>query len=140
MNGRKGVVAVYNYKTGEILCALTTPTYDPDNVPDIQDGDETYSGVTVHDLLMLAKDASIPKASTNMQVVVAGATDGFHVVLTLCDTDPACRTGESLVADAEDGKAMEKDSAFKLILTEDKKPARWVRNLQSLTVKAVSAD
>jgi len=35
MDGRKGTVAVYNYKTGEILCAVTTPTYDPDNVPDI---------------------------------------------------------------------------------------------------------
>ncbi len=35
MAGRKGTVAVYNYRTGEILCALTTPTYDPDNVPDI---------------------------------------------------------------------------------------------------------
>lgn len=36
MNGRKGTVAVYNYETGEILCALTTPTYDPEQVPDIE--------------------------------------------------------------------------------------------------------
>lgn len=35
MKGRKGTVAVYNYKTGEILCAVTTPTYDPNDVPDI---------------------------------------------------------------------------------------------------------
>ena len=40
LDGRKGVVAVYNYKTGQILCAVTTPTYDPDNVPDIA-GDTT---------------------------------------------------------------------------------------------------
>ena len=46
MAGRKGTVAVYNYKTGEILCAVTTPTFDPDNVPDIE-GDSTgaYEGV-----------------------------------------------------------------------------------------------
>ncbi len=46
MGDRKGTVAVYNYKTGELLCAVTTPTYDPDNVPDIE-GDTTgaYSGV-----------------------------------------------------------------------------------------------
>jgi len=37
---RKGTVGVYNYKTGEILCAVTSPTYDPDNVPDIE-GDTT---------------------------------------------------------------------------------------------------
>ena len=35
LGDRKGTVAVYNYKTGEILCAVTNPTYDPDNMPDI---------------------------------------------------------------------------------------------------------
>ena len=46
MSGRKGTVAVYNYKTGEILCAVTTPTYDPENVPDIaNDTTGTYDGV-----------------------------------------------------------------------------------------------
>lgn len=42
----KGTVGVYNYKTGELLCAVTTPTYDPDNLPDIK-GDTTgaYEGV-----------------------------------------------------------------------------------------------
>ena len=41
--GRKGTVAVYNYKTGEILCAVTGPTYDPDNLPDLTG--ESYEGV-----------------------------------------------------------------------------------------------
>ena len=27
--GRKGTVAVYNYKNGQILCAVTSPNYDP---------------------------------------------------------------------------------------------------------------
>ena len=46
LGDRKGTVAVYNYQTGQILCAVTTPTYDPDAVPDI-DGDTTgqYDGV-----------------------------------------------------------------------------------------------
>ena len=51
MAGRKGTVAVYNYKTGEILCAVTTPSFDPDNVPDIQDGDERYEGIYVNRFL-----------------------------------------------------------------------------------------
>lgn len=43
---RKGTVAVYNYKTGEILCAVTSPTFDPDNVPDVgADDSGTYDGV-----------------------------------------------------------------------------------------------
>lgn len=41
-----GTIALYNYETGQILCAVTTPTYDPDNVPDIS-GDTTgaFEGV-----------------------------------------------------------------------------------------------
>ncbi len=55
MAGRKGTVAVYNYKTGEILCAVTTPTYDPDNVPNIE-GDESgaYSGVYLNRFIQSA--------------------------------------------------------------------------------------
>lgn len=46
LGSRSGTVAVYNYKTGEILCAVTTPTYDPDNVPDIAGDDSgAYEGV-----------------------------------------------------------------------------------------------
>lgn len=46
MGEYKGTLAVYNYKTGEILCAVSTPTYDPDNVPDIQnDTTGVYEGV-----------------------------------------------------------------------------------------------
>ena len=45
MGKKKGTVAVYNYKTGEILCAVTTPTYDPDNVPDIDESSEKYEGI-----------------------------------------------------------------------------------------------
>ena len=36
MGDYKGTLAIYNYQTGEILCAVTTPTFDPDNVPDIE--------------------------------------------------------------------------------------------------------
>lgn len=28
----EGTVAVYNYKTGELICAVSTPTFDPDNL------------------------------------------------------------------------------------------------------------
>ncbi len=55
MDGRKGTIAVYNYKTGEILCALTTPTYDPENIPDIA-GDESgkYDGVYLNRFIQSA--------------------------------------------------------------------------------------
>ncbi len=38
-----GTVAVYNYETGALLCAVTTPNFDPDNVPlDIAAQDAPY--------------------------------------------------------------------------------------------------
>lgn len=52
LDGRKGTVAVYNYKTGQILCAVTTPTYDPDDVPDILgDTSGKYEGAYVNRFL-----------------------------------------------------------------------------------------
>lgn len=52
MNGRKGTVAVYNYRTGEILCAVTSPTFDPDNMPDIaSDQTGAYDGVYLNRFL-----------------------------------------------------------------------------------------
>ena len=48
MGSYKGTVAVYNYKTGQLLCAVTTPTYDPDNVPSFTEEDEAYKGLYVN--------------------------------------------------------------------------------------------
>ena len=47
LDGYEGVIAVYNYKTGEILCAVSSPNYDPDDVPDVEE-DEAYEGVYVN--------------------------------------------------------------------------------------------
>lgn len=46
MEGYKGTVGIYNYKTGEILCSVTTPTFDPD-IPlgDEIENIEQYGGV-----------------------------------------------------------------------------------------------
>lgn len=44
----KGTIGVYNYKTGEILCAVTTPVFDPDHVPDISADEEQYEGMYVN--------------------------------------------------------------------------------------------
>lgn len=46
MGSYKGTIGVYNYRTGELLCAVTAPTYDPDNVPNIEDDTSgQYTGV-----------------------------------------------------------------------------------------------
>lgn len=42
MNGNKGTVCVYNYQTGETVCMVSSPTYDPNNKP--RDIDTNTSG------------------------------------------------------------------------------------------------
>ena len=41
----KGTVAVYNYKTGELICAVTSPSFDPDNIPDISEDNGQLEGM-----------------------------------------------------------------------------------------------
>lgn len=49
LSGRRGTIGVYNYQTGEILCAVTSPSYDPDNMPDVEhDTTGKYHGVYVN--------------------------------------------------------------------------------------------
>ena len=52
LGDRVGTVAIYNYKTGALVCAVSTPTFDPDRVPDIA-GDTTgaYTGVYLNRFL-----------------------------------------------------------------------------------------
>lgn len=54
LNGRKGTVAVYNYKTGEILCLVSAPSYDPRNVPGDLETNEKYQGVYLNRFLSSA--------------------------------------------------------------------------------------
>lgn len=48
MKGKKGAVCVFNYKTGEVVCLVSTPTYDPENPPVINSGDDNYDGVFIN--------------------------------------------------------------------------------------------
>ncbi len=79
MGDRKGTIAVYNYETGEILCAVTTPTYDPDNVPDIAgDTDGTWDGAYVNRFL---KSTYIPGSIFKI-VTAAAALETIDDIMT----------------------------------------------------------
>ena len=45
LNGRKGVVAVYDYTTGDLLCEGSSPSYDPNNPPSDINENPAYEGV-----------------------------------------------------------------------------------------------
>lgn len=49
LDGRKGTVGVYNYKTGAIVCMVSSPNYDPTDPPKV-DADDS-SGIYMNKLL-----------------------------------------------------------------------------------------
>jgi hypothetical protein len=97
---------------------------------------ENYSGVSLSDLLKKVGTPSgeAVRGKLFMTAVVAEGTDHYRVLYSLAEVDPSIHTGDVLVADSVDGHPLEKDGAFKVVSTEERRPARWVRNLTQISV------
>jgi hypothetical protein len=100
---------------------------------------ETYSGVPLADLL---SKVGVPlgesvRGKVFLTGVVASGADGYGVLYSLAEVDPSIHTGDVIVADTVDGKKLDKDGAFKMVSSEERRPARWVRNLASISVVKV---
>ena len=67
--------------------------------------------------------------------VIAEADDGYRVVFSLAELDSGIIESEVIVADTMDGAPLpEKLGPFRLVVPCEKRPARWVRMLKSITV------
>jgi hypothetical protein len=101
--------------------------------------EETYTGVRVADLLA-KMDVPLGQKFRGVAVsdyLVATGSDGYVAVIALAEADPSFHSGDVMVADSMDGKPLdEKSGPFKLVVTDDKRHARWVRNLISLELKS----
>ena len=101
--------------------------------------DETYLGVALSDLLAnygvpLGKDL---RGKALALYVVAAGSDNYKAVLSLAEIDPAFHPGDVIVADTMNGMPLDAASGpFKLVVTEDKRPARCVHNLVSLELRS----
>jgi hypothetical protein len=101
--------------------------------------DETYSGVLLATLLAIV-NAPIGKELQKDALtgyLIASGSDGYSVVLSLAEADPSLHGGRVLVADARDGQPLAKSGPYQLIVSEDKHPARWVRNLDSIALQGI---
>jgi DMSO/TMAO reductase YedYZ molybdopterin-dependent catalytic subunit len=100
--------------------------------------DETYSGVRLSELLakLGAPLGDGLRGKALAGYVVATGTDGYRSVLAMAEIDPGFHPGEVIVADAMDGKPLDAHNGpLKLVVTEDKRPARSVRNLVQIDWK-----
>ena len=99
--------------------------------------DETYSGVPL-DQFLARVGAPLGKelhGEAMTSYLVAAGSDGYSVVLSLAEVDPSFHEGQVLVVDTRDGQPLGNYGPFQLIVSDDKRPARWVHNLVSITLQ-----
>jgi DMSO/TMAO reductase YedYZ molybdopterin-dependent catalytic subunit len=98
---------------------------------------ETYEGVPLAEIL---KRAGVPQGSDLRgpalgTYVRAEAEDGYSVVFSLSALDSSIQDSGILVADTLNGEPIpDKLGPLRLIVPHDKRPARWVRMLRTITV------
>ena len=149
--GQQPIVPAQNSATaelrisGDIASALTLSASDLKKMPrqtlkvlnPHEKKEEVYEGVTVRELL---RRAGVPqndklRGAAMASYVVAEASDGYRVVYSLAELDSDFQDSEVIVADTlNDSPLGEKQGPFKMVAPHDKRPARWVRMLRSLTV------
>lgn len=132
--------------TGAVKQALSLSAGDLAKMPratvrTTSNGMETvYEGVWLHDVL---KAAGVPqggelRGKALASYVLAEAQDGYQVVFSLGELDPAFIDNEILLADTANGKALfGAQGRFRLVVPKDKPGARSVRMLTKLEVVQV---
>ena len=129
--------------TGAIAKPFTLTTADLAQMPRAMvtmsnGGIETrYEGVWMHEIM---KRAGVPlgealRGKALATYVIAEAQDGYQVVFSVGELDPAMTNAEILVADTSNGKPLFGDNGtFRLVIPNDKRGARSVRMLTKLEI------
>ena len=62
--------------------------------------------------------------------VLVTAADGYRVVFSLSELDPALGNATAILAVSRDGKALsEKEAPYRIVVAGDDRPARWIRQV-----------
>jgi hypothetical protein len=68
--------------------------------------------------------------------VMVSASDGYRVVFALAEFDPDFTDRIVILADRRDGHALApSEGPFRLVVAEEKRHARWVREVTALDVE-----
>jgi DMSO/TMAO reductase YedYZ molybdopterin-dependent catalytic subunit len=98
---------------------------------------EKYEGVLLEELLKRAGVAQGEKLRGALMAtyVIAEAEDGYRVVFSLAELDSGILDSDVIVADTMNGESLApKQGPFRLVAPHEKRPARWIRMLKSITV------
>lgn len=102
----------------------------------------TYAGVLLADLVsgVGAPRGEAIKGPERATVIRVTGADGYQVALALLETDPLTRKGRVIVADREAGRPLTPaDGPFRLVVEDDLRPARSVRQVELIEVLRLAA-
>ncbi len=102
--------------------------------------EEVYEGVALATLLKQAgvSQGSQLRGAAMATYVLAEGSDGYRVTFSLAELDSDFEESEVIVADTVNGAPLGgKLGPLRLVVPHDKRPARWVRMLQSIKVVSV---
>jgi hypothetical protein len=111
----------------------------PQHTIQVKEHDKTisYSGVLICDVLAQAGAPGGDKlrGKALSSYVLATAKDGYAVVYALPEFDPQFTDAQPLIATKADGQPLtETQGPYRIVLPQDKKPARSLRMLQRIEV------
>jgi len=118
--------------TAEKLAALPHQSISVYN--ELAKENQTFAGVALSDLLAPLGVPAKPHGKDFKLYAVAVGADGYEAVYSIGEISPDVHDGTVLVADAMDGKVLQTAGPLQLVITGDKRPARWVRNLVAVRV------
>jgi len=99
-----------------------------------------YDGIPIVEILQraavpLGKELRGPRMTL---CVVATAADGYRAAFALAEFDPGFTDQVILLADRRDGKPLSaREGPLRIIVPSEKRHARWVREVSSLTVRNI---
>ncbi|MNK49222.1 hypothetical protein D3C87_680660 [compost metagenome] len=130
---------------GEVKSELILTPADVDKLPktslsqkDRADQEHTYSGV---ELGLVLKNAGVTlaeelKGENLTKYLLVEASDGYQVLFSLAEIDPAFTSRKIILANRKDGALIAADEGpFHLIIEGEKRKPRNARQIVSLTIK-----
>jgi DMSO/TMAO reductase YedYZ molybdopterin-dependent catalytic subunit len=101
-----------------------------------------YEGVALVELLRRAGTTQFGnlRDSAMARYVAAEGSDGYRAVFSIAEVDPGMTGSEIMVADTMDDLPLATNQGpLRIVAPHDRRPARWVRRLQSITVVRLGA-
>jgi|SRR5215472_8222914 len=96
-----------------------------------------FEGVTVKSVLEKAgiTFGESMKGKRMTTCLVVEAADGYRVVIALPELDPAFTDKQTVLAFSREGKPLgEKEGPYRIVIPDEKRMARWVRQVTTLEI------